>query len=228
MPILRRSAEVGRVAAGMLAGPERRYVLRWLASLRRDWLLRQQEPWLTFGATEQLRRALAGWDQPRVFEFGSGGSTLFWLRHRAAVVSVEHDPGWHARLLRELPTGAELDYRLVPPAPGAVSRDPADPDGFASDDPSFAGMSFEAYARQIEEFPDHWFDIVLVDGRARPACLSRAVAKVKPGGLLVLDNAERSYYVQRVVGLESFVHRVHAGHHPGLTTPGRTDIYLKR
>lgn len=47
----------------------------------------------------------------------------------------------------------------------------------------------------IKKFPDNYFDIVLVDGRSRPSCLFHSLNKVKKGGLLVLDNAEREYYL---------------------------------
>jgi hypothetical protein len=36
----------------------------------------------------------------------------------------------------------------------------------------------------------------LVDGRARPACLVHGMPKVKVGGLLVLDNSDRDYYLE--------------------------------
>jgi predicted O-methyltransferase YrrM len=44
--------------------------------------------------------------------------------------------------------------------------------------------------------PDQSFDVIVADGRARPACLRVAMPKLKPGGLLVLDNAERPWYAR--------------------------------
>jgi hypothetical protein len=43
------------------------------------------------------------------------------------------------------------------------------------------------------------FDMVLVDGRARIACLYRAVDKVAPGGALVLDNSDYERYQPALV-----------------------------
>ena len=37
-------------------------------------------------------------------------------------------------------------------------------------------------------------DLVIVDGRARPACAQHGAARVRPGGHLVLDNCERAHY----------------------------------
>ena len=36
--------------------------------------------------------------------------------------------------------------------------------------------------------------MILVDGRARISCLKRAQSRVKPGGYIMLDDAERKYY----------------------------------
>ncbi|MBN8710079.1 MAG: hypothetical protein J0I10_11890, partial [Verrucomicrobia bacterium] len=58
------------------------------------------------------------------------------------------------------------------------------------------GKSFREYATAIERVGVSGFDAVLVDGRARPSCIMHSLDKVKPGGLLVVDNAERDYYLQ--------------------------------
>lgn len=44
------------------------------------------------------------------------------------------------------------------------------------------------------EYPDETFDIVLVDGRNRKGCIRYSYTKLKQGGLLLLDDAEREYY----------------------------------
>jgi predicted O-methyltransferase YrrM len=38
------------------------------------------------------------------------------------------------------------------------------------------------------------FDLIVVDGRARPACLAAAVGHLAPDGVLVFDNAAREHY----------------------------------
>ncbi|MBI5865098.1 MAG: hypothetical protein HZB38_11445 [Planctomycetes bacterium] len=66
--------------------------------------------------------------------------------------------------------------------------------GYASSDPRYPGRTFEAYVRAIDQHPDATFDVILVDGRARPACIQHAIPKLKPSGWLVLDNADREHY----------------------------------
>src|SRR5712692_963092 len=49
-------------------------------------------PWFTFGAIDFLQ----SWVKPhhRVFEYGCGGSTLFFAARAARVVCVEHNKSW--------------------------------------------------------------------------------------------------------------------------------------
>jgi len=93
-----------------------------------------------------------------------------------------------------------IDLRLIAPevlAQPEQIHDPADPHLYQSDDEGFRGCSFRQYASQIDAYPDEHFDILLVDGRARPSCIAHGAAKVKVGGLLVLDNADRAYYLDK-------------------------------
>jgi hypothetical protein len=150
-------------------------------------------PWITFAATRSLRKLLSS--SARVFEYGSGGSTLFLASRVSRVVSVEHDPIWHAAVLDRLRPTSNVDLLLVPP--NDVVDDAGHhghPAGHCSTDPRYIGRSFCDYASAIDSFPDAYFDVVLVDGRARPSCFDHAVPKLKVGGSLILDNADRDAY----------------------------------
>jgi hypothetical protein len=48
-----------------------------------------------------------------------------------------------------------------------------------------------AYVGIIEQQPDASLDFVLVDGKKRDACALAAVSKLRPGGVLVLDDVHR-------------------------------------
>lgn len=153
-------------------------------------------PWLSLPAiwflSAHLERGM------RVLEFGSGGSTVFFSRKVERVVSVEHDSEWAAAVSRVI--GARgfknVELRLRPPREDASTRDadPGDPDTYASAVQQFGGFSFREYASGADDFPDGHFDVVLIDGRARPSCFKHAKSKVRRGGFLVLDNAERDRY----------------------------------
>jgi predicted O-methyltransferase YrrM len=59
----------------------------------------------------------------------------------------------------------------------------------------FKEFNFERYVKSIDTFENETFDMVVVDGRARPSCIKRAIPKIKSQGLLVLDNSDRKYYL---------------------------------
>jgi hypothetical protein len=168
---------------------------RWRASIRAGASpLEDQSPWITFAAREFLEAHLR--PSMRVFEYGSGGSTLFFHRHRCDVITVEHDPAWAAMTKEALVKNkfSAANLRLCPPEPdpACAEKDPSDLDGYISSSADFKGRSFRKYAEAISAFGS--FDLVMVDGRARPSCSKEAYPKVAPGGFLLLDNAERAHY----------------------------------
>lgn len=206
-------------------------VRQWIESRRMtDYLLRKPSPWLSLPAIRWLRRFLAGRRGLRVFEYGSGGSTLFWLRHGCECVSIEHDARWSATVRTWVGVRAKLDLRHVPPQPDASERfDPANPSLYQSSSPEFARHHFRHYVEQIDDFPDAHFDLVVVDGRSRPACVAHAVVKVRAGGVLVLDNADRPHYLRHVqASLAGFERRSFVGALPTLPQMNQTDLFVRR
>lgn len=177
-----------------------RYLARWKRALRPGAnSLDGRTAWISFPAIDALNRLLKPTD--RVFEYGGGGSTLFWLDRVAEVVTVEHDAQWYAALEKRMQQegGARWTGLLVPPTPGTLvpGPDPAEPAHFASTDEASQGFHYRDYVQAIDRFPDGHFDVLMIDGRARTSCLARATPKLKRGGLLVLDNAERTHYTER-------------------------------
>jgi hypothetical protein len=174
----------------------RRYP-RWAASLRdgRD-PLADARPWMTYAGQELLAEAVG--PDSCVCEYGAGGSTLFLLERAGEVVTVESDGAWAERVGAAVADDRRRRWALevAPPEvdPAGRGTDPADPGGYVSASPAFLGFTFRAYAAAIDRFADEAFDVVVVGGRARPSCLRHALAKVRRGGLLVLDHAERSWY----------------------------------
>lgn len=135
--------------------------------------LKGTTPWFVSGAIDFIAERI----QPewRAFEWGAGGSTL-WLAQRCArVLSVEHSRGWYDKTVTELASFGLVNVRI-----SCVERGD--------------GAEAQQYAAKIDCFPDRDFDLIFVDGRNRALCLEHALAKVKPGGLLVLDNSERAQY----------------------------------
>lgn len=102
----------------------------------------------------------------RVFEYGSGYSTLWWAERVAQVVACEHHAGWHARISAKLPPNATV--ALVPLETG----------------------EYPGYAAR---FPGY-FDVLVIDGRSRVECARRSLECLKPSGVVVWDDIQREEY----------------------------------
>ncbi len=168
------------------------FMLRWLHSMLPGHTpLHDKLPWITFRAIDWLGGFLR--PQMSAFEFGAGGSTLFLARRVCRVWSVEHDAGFH-RQVRTLLAESNIrncDLALHEPVPCSD-----DDRAFASFQDRYRGLCFASYVKAIDLVPDRSLDFVLVDGRARVACVRRALAKVAPGGAIMLDNSDRPAYAE--------------------------------
>jgi hypothetical protein len=146
-----------------------------------------------------------------VFEYGGGGSTL-WLEDRGAIITtVEHDESWYRQLTVQLAPGAELLFR-PPAASGSVTSVIV---------PGF----FDKYVAAIDEQPDRSLDFVIVDGRSRVACAGRASQKVKPEGLLLIDDTDRERYGPVIEMLRTWERHVFTGLKPGQRFPAQTSVW---
>lgn len=137
--------------------------------------LHNGEPWIVPAALDVLKTIVdPTWT---VFEWGSGGSTVFWSKQCAATIAIEHNSIWIDRVTgmmakHECPDNWELRYVR----------------GHGIDH----NTAFREYAAAILEEPDESFDLVSVDGEAssRGWCITNALPKIKPGGYLLLDNSD--------------------------------------
>jgi predicted O-methyltransferase YrrM len=121
------------------------------------------EPWLTAQAIRLLGRAIT----PSLtgVEFGSGASTLWLSRRCAHLTSIEHDPEWHACVARRLQDAGVTNVELRLRRTGAEYEDAID---------DIAAIDF-----------------ALIDGKRRHVCMTKCIARLRPGGILILDNADR-------------------------------------
>lgn len=144
------------------------------ALLRRD-AAATAMPWWNERATRYLAQQLRPGD--KIFEWGSGASTVWLISQGALVTSVEHNPQWHAEVLARCP---EATVRLIPgAAQGQVRAEFGDEATFYDD-----------YVAAIDQADDGSLDVVIVDGMSRLACARRAAPKLRPGGLLVVDDTD--------------------------------------
>lgn len=126
-------------------------------------------PLLTDGATNFLDGFIFNIKQRhernvRIFEFGAGNSTLYFLSRGCFVTSIEHDELW-ADNVRQVANifgyDSQLEMRRL--------------------DRPYHG-AFNGETRQ---------DLVLIDGRDRVRCLEQVISVCTDNTVLVLDNTER-------------------------------------
>lgn len=148
-------------------------------------MLKFDVPWWTFRSADLVDQHLRALPRARVFEWGSGASTVWLCKRAHEVVSVEHDLAWAGAVRGMFPKNC--DFRVVPTTEkeGAV-RAP-------SQKPGYAGQDFTRYVEAIQDVPGA-FDLIVIDGRARESCLLEAVHRLARGGIILFDNVDRQRY----------------------------------
>lgn len=176
-------------------------------------------PWWTYKAIDWVDAWLLARPRPiRVFEYGAGASTAFLIRRADEVHSVESHAGF-ADSIRPMLTAAGGGSLIVrEPVPSAAPV-------IGSQKPGFAGQDFARYVAAIDEAGGS-FDLIVIDGRAREACLTAAIPHLKDDGVIVYDNTHRARYREsiRASGLRE---RAFAGLTPTLPYPDRTSILTR-
>lgn len=112
----------------------------------------------------------------KVFEWGSGASTIWLAKQVLQLVSIEHDPTWY-KLVTDALVGAKLSNVTLK----LLDRDSG------------------AYVESIREHPDGFFDFVFIDGRQRVACIEEALSKIRVAGFLLVDDSQRDRYQKGIV-----------------------------
>ena len=197
----------------------------WLRSLLSIYdlqdLMRYDVPWWTFEASDRVDGFLATRPQARVFEWGSGASTVWLSRRAGSVTSIEHDAQWAEVVAPVLPDNAVV--HVVAPLPAV-----GDPDEQLSGKAGFEGLDFADYVDAVDD-TDGTFDLVVVDGRARNACFHRALARLAPDGMLVFDNVDRQRYRDAIASSRDLVDvEWTRGLTPALPYPTRTALVRLR
>jgi len=108
-----------------------------------------------------------------VLEWGSGGSTIEIAKRVKEVYSIEHNLEWFKNVLTEAPGNVKLFYcaRNAEELPGH--------DGTYDD--------YREYINYPKRF-NTTFDVIYIDGRARPYCAKVASELLNPGGVILIHD----------------------------------------
>ena len=121
-------------------------------------------PWMTYPFIDFIPSRLNS--NMKIFEYGSGNSTLWWSKRVKTIISCEHDKLWYNSLLNNLPENVTLEYREVENG---------------------------NYAKKICEYVNE-FDIIIIDGRDRISCAKNSLLALKKDGIIIWDNSDRKEY----------------------------------
>jgi hypothetical protein len=133
-------------------------------------------PWWSFGAVAAVGRL----PKPgmEVFEFGSGGSSIFLAARAGAVTCVEVEGKWASMVQDEAGRRGMRNLSVL-----HRPFDFHDPAGFDSSD-------------YLAVLGKRDYDVIVVDGKeesdqVRDVCFWKAEERIKPGGFIVLDDSWR-------------------------------------
>ncbi|MDP4267838.1 MAG: hypothetical protein Q8880_10455 [Bacteroidota bacterium] len=152
-------------------------------------------PWINFQAILLLKKIIK--NDFKIFEYGSGGSSIFFWKRAKETTSIEHVEDWYNILMKIKPENSNNNIILIKPEKdisNEILTDYSNPENYKSSAKEYMNYNFKNYVTYIDRFPDEYFDLISIDGRSRPSCIMHSLSKVKSKGYLLIDNAEREHY----------------------------------
>ena len=147
-------------------------------------------PWINHFAFKKLETLIK--PEMNVLEFGSGGSTMFLRNKVNSIYSIEHDAIWFQEVEKNIADHPKVKLNLHIPE---KENNQDFPEIYKSVNGMYCdGLTFRDYAHAADHLPENSMDLLIIDGRVRPACLIQTISKLKPGGILLFDNTERASY----------------------------------
>lgn len=173
-------------------------------------------PWWVYEAAQEVELFLHAHPKARAFEFGAGASTV-WLASRVAELhSVEHDLDFAEHLSEYVEPFPHVYLHAVPAGTRtSTSLALSGRDGYESAD-------FDVYVSTIDDVGGQ-FDLIVIDGRARAACLEASIDRLAPGGIVVFDNSNRSRY-RDAIERSGLIERRITGWCPSLPNRSTTSV----
>ena len=173
---LTNAQRVAKLTVDFVRGPQRlpRYLTHNVFTRRTP--LDLELPWFSYAAIDFLEDYLRS--EMRVFEFGSGGSTLFFGARCAAVAGVEDDANWRQLVLSKAEERG-LGNIVLRHAPFDFAQR--------------SGFETSEYLNAVRESRA---DVIVVDGNDpsfefRPICFRAAEAEIAAGGIIIVDDSWR-------------------------------------
>lgn len=186
--------------------------LRWVKDrINRNTAIEQGLPWISYPAIDYLR----GFLKPdlKVFEWGIGGSTVFFTTHNCKVTTVESNEIWLNKVQQKL---ININTRYSP----EIFFVPSETQQIES---------IKEYIAKVKENAP--WDIIFVDGLeenyiSRLDCIKVAKNLIKHGGILILDDSWRENYSEVPRILNNFRRLEFWGLGVARLGVTKTDVYI--
>ena len=178
--------------------------------LSRSTAIKQKLPWISWPAIDYLKETIK--PGMRVFEWGAGGSTIYFAKKGCFVTSIESNESWYNLVLSELKqSNLNAEIRLI----NAESRNP---------------KLVKEYISSVE-FGGPW-DVILVDGLeeewiGRMDCVRNILEKSIFPKIIILDDAWRNNYSIIPTLFPGYKRRIFRGVGPARPGVTQTDVYYQ-
>lgn len=116
-------------------------------------------PWYTYSAIEFLNQI--DFSQKKIFEYGSGFSSIYWAKRAKSVVSVDDNREWFEKISRK-----KLKNQNI-----------------------YLKSNKSEYINSVGSFKKT-FDVIIIDGNYRKECAKKAIKVLRKGGFIILDNSD--------------------------------------
>lgn len=137
-------------------------------------------PWITPQSVKVIERLFINGNLVG-FEWGSGTSTQWFSKYCKELHSVEYDSQWY-QIVEEM-IAKDKDKKIF------LYHIPLEHPKSMPTYPSYAKSP--QYVSKISDFPEQYFDFILVDGHYRQACVIASDKHLRKNGYLIIDNYNR-------------------------------------
>ena len=160
---------------------------------------KQPLPWITYPAIDFIKQF--DFEHSRIFEWGSGNSTMWWSKRCKEIVSVESNANWYNLMKDKLPGNVK-----------------------------YLTCSIDL-KEEMNLFLDSegMYDVIVVDhnGTFRRECCRIAPQKLNEGGLILLDNSDQCLFATEELRKSGFQQIDFAGIAPSCSYAQTTSIFFK-
>jgi len=156
-------------------------------------------PWMNYAIIDFLKKRLNA--DMRLFEWGSGYSTLFFASRVKSVVSLEYNEHWFNLIKEQVPGNVEVIYRKLG-----------------------SGDYVNEIASRHEQY-----HLIVIDGRERVKCFAACLAHLHGDGVILLDDSDRSDYQEafQVAHAQGFRHIDFIGLKPRSHKQHQSTVFYK-